>query len=60
MCFADCACVQVSAVDNAGVLPYNQAFATVRLIVLNDFQRIAIIFNLSVDAIALKEAEIVK
>jgi len=50
----------VFAVDNNGEQPFNEAMTTVNLIVLNDFQRIAIIFNISVDVIRGKEDEIVE
>ncbi len=52
--------VQVFAVDNNGVAPNNQAVTEVNLIVLNDFQRIAIIFNISVEVIMAKQSEIVR
>ena len=50
----------MSAVDNAGNVPFNEATVTVQLIVLNDFQRIAIIFNRSYDDILAKQDRIVK
>ena len=46
--------------DNNGVVPFNEAMTTVNLTVLNDFQRIAIVFNISVDVITAKEPEIVR
>jgi hypothetical protein len=54
------AVVQVFAIDNNGNAPSNQNMTTVDLIVLNDFQRIAIVFNISVDVISAKEQDIVK
>ena len=52
--------LQVFADDNNGVGDFNSAMTTVNLIVLNDFQRIAIIFNISVDVITAKQPEIVR
>ena len=46
--------------DNSGISPFNENVTTVNLIVLNDFQRIAIVFNISVEVISRKEQEIVK
>ena len=51
---------QVSAQDNNGVAPFNQDIAKVVLFVLNDFQRFAIVFNSTIDAIQRKEATIVR
>lgn len=46
--------------DNFGNAPFNENMTTIDLIVLNDFQRIAIIFNISVDAFSEKEDEVVR
>ena len=50
----------MSAQDNNGVEPFNAVSVTVSLVVLNDFQRVAIRFNARLDAINSKEDQIVR
>lgn len=45
--------------DNNGTAPFNEAMTVVEIVVLNDFQRIIITFNTSVDIISGKEQEII-
>lgn len=46
--------------DNDGVTPFNEAFARVQITVLSNFQRIAMVFDVSTEVIQRKEATIVE
>ena len=51
---------QVTAFDNLGRPPSNSQSVSVNLLVLNDFQRVRIIFNIDIDTILAKEEFIIE
>ena len=52
--------VQVTAYDNRGDDPSLSSTASINIVVLNDFQRISVLFSCGIDTVAQSEQQIIE